>query len=234
MKKFNINFLKTLFILVLFSFVSGNTYSFSKKLSNVENLKKNERQERRQERKLVKADEKFRKKMKSYELEAVINTTKGSIRVYLYPEAAPLNVANFVYLSSKDYYDGLTFHRVISNTLIQTGDVTGTGLGNTGYSIDDEIVDWLTFDNEGVLGMANSGSNTNSSQFFLTLSSLEQLNNDYTIIGEIVSREDLSVARLIRPEDKIINIEIRGKNVNTFLDNFTDEISQWESILNQK
>lgn len=235
MKKLNNNFLKALMIFMMFSLVSTNTYSF---FWNKSNLSKEERQEikeaKKEEKKLVKADLKFRRKMKSYELEATINTSKGPIRVYLYPDAAPLNVANFVYLASRNYYDGLKFHRVVSNTLIQTGDPTGTGLGNTGYSVDDEIVDWLTFDNEGILGMANSGANTNSSQIFLTLSPLEQLTGDYTIIGEIISREDLSIARLIRPEDTIESIEIRGKNVNTFLDNFTDEVSQWESILNKE
>ena len=171
--------------------------------------------------------------MKKFQLEAVIKTTKGDISLFLYPEAAPQNVANFVFLAKNNFYNGLAFHRVITNVLVQAGDPVGDGTGNTGYLINDEIVDWLSFDNAGKLALANTGPNTNSSQFFITVSPLTQLNNKYTIIGEIKSREDLSVLRLVRQGDKVTDIEIKGKNVDEFLNYFSSETAQWESILKQ-
>ena len=81
--------------------------------------------------------------------------------------------------------------------------------------------------------MANTGPNTNSSQFFITVSPVSQLNGKYTIIGEIKSREDMSVLRLIRPEDKIVDIEIKGRKVDDFLTYFSTEVAQWEEILKQ-
>ena len=100
--------------------------------------------------KMTKEERKFKKAMKSFEMEAVIKTTKGDISVYLYPEAAPKNVANFVYLAKNNFYNGLTFHRVIQNVLIQGGDPLGNGTGGTGYTVNDEISDWLSFENAGM------------------------------------------------------------------------------------
>ena len=181
--------------------------------------------------KMTKEERKFKKAMKSFEMEAVIKTTKGDISVYLYPEAAPKNVANFVYLAKNNFYNGLTFHRVIQNVLIQGGDPLGNGTGGTGYTVDDKISDWLSFENAGMLAMANSGPNTNSSQFFITISPLTQLDGKHTIIGETKSRQDLSVVRVIRPEDKILSIEIKGKKIDDFLNYFAYETTQWEAIL---
>ena len=226
-------------MLVFFNFGNSNSMPKIKKTKaekqEAKQIKKEEKQASKEikktETKNRKADSKFRKEMKKYELEAVIKTNKGNITLFLYPEASPLNVANFVYLSKNNFYNGLKFHRVISNVLIQSGDPEGTGFGSTGYTIDDEFPDWLNFENAGVLAMANSGPNTNSSQFFLTVTSLSQLNNKYTIIGETVSRDDLSVVRVIRQNDTIIDIEIKGKNVDEFLSNFASETAQWDSVL---
>ena len=194
---------------------------------------KKTRAERKLERQEKRDDNKYKKQMKKFQLEAVIKTTKGDISLFLYPEAAPQNVANFVFLAKNNFYNGLAFHRVITNVLVQAGDPVGDGTGNTGYLINDEIVDWLSFDNAGKLALANTGPNTNSSQFFITVSPLTQLNNKYTIIGEIKSREDLSVLRLVRQGDKVTDIEIKGKNVDEFLNYFSSETAQWESILKQ-
>jgi len=166
--------------------------------------------------KMTKEERKFKKAMKSFEMEAVIKTTKGDISVYLYPEA---------------FYNGLTFHRVIQNVLIQGGDPLGNGTGGTGYTVNDEISDWLSFENAGMLAMANSGQNTNSSQFFITISPLTQLDGKHTIIGETKSRQDLSVVRVIRPDDKILSIEIKGRKIDDFLNYFAYETTQWEAIL---
>ena len=176
-------------------------------------------------------DKKFEKIMKDFQLEAVIETTKGNISVYLYPEAAPKNVANFVFLAKNNFYNGLTFHRVIPNGLVQGGDPLGNGTGTAGYFLNDEISDWLNFDNEGMLAFANSGPNTNSSQFFITMQAMSSLNGKHTIIGGTKSREDLSVLRTIRQDDKILNIDIKGRKVDKFLDYFPEEVSEWERKL---
>ena len=193
-------------ILMLIFFNLGNAAT-TVKVKKTKEEKQAERQIKKDEKQAAKelkktqsrsrkADSKFRKEMKKYELEAVIKTNKGNISLFLYPEASPLNVANFVYLAKNNFYNGLKFHRVIPNVLVQSGDPMGTGLGSTGYTLDDEFPDWLNFENAGMLAMANSGPDTNSSQFFLTVTSLSQLNGKYTIIGETVSREDLSVIRV--------------------------------------
>ena len=176
-------------------------------------------------------DKKFEKIMKDFQLEAVIETTKGNISVYLYPEAAPKNVANFVFLAKNNFYNGLTFHRVIPNGLVQGGDPLGNGTGTAGYFLNDEISDWLNFDNEGMLAFANSGPNTNSSQFFITMQAMSSLNGKHTIIGGTKSREDLAVLRTIRQDDKILNIDIKGRKVDKFLDYFSEEVSEWERKL---
>lgn len=178
-----------------------------------------------------KENKKFEKIMKDFQLEAVIETTKGNISVYLYPEAAPKNVANFVFLAKNNFYNGLTFHRVIPNGLVQGGDPLGNGTGTAGYFLNDEISDWLNFDNEGMLAFANSGPNTNSSQFFITMQAMSSLNGKHTIIGGTKSREDLGVLRTIRQDDKILNIDIKGKKVDKFLDYFSEEVSEWERKL---
>ena len=176
-------------------------------------------------------DKKFEKIMKDFQLEAVIETTKGNISVYLYPEAAPKNVANFVFLAKNNFYNGLTFHRVIPNGLVQGGDPLGNGTGTAGYFLNDEISDWLNFDNEGMLAFANSGPNTNSSQFFITMQAMSSLNGKHKIIGGTKSREDLGVLRTIRQDDKILNIDIKGRKVDKFLDYFSEEVSEWERKL---
>ncbi len=178
-----------------------------------------------------KEEKKFEKTMQNFRLEAVIKTTKGDISFFLYPEAAPKNVANFVFLAKNNFYNGLTFHRVIPNTLVQGGDPVGNGTGTAGYFVQDEFTKWLTFDVEGILALANSGENTNSSQFFITLTPMKNLNGKHTIIGGTKSREDLSVLRTLRQDDKILNIDIKGKKVDKFLDYFPEEVSEWESKL---
>lgn len=181
--------------------------------------------------KMTKEERKFKKAMKSFEMEAVIKTTKGDISVYLYPEAAPKSVANFVFLAKNNFYNGLTFHRVIANVLAQGGDPLGNGTGGTGYVIDDEISSWLNFQNGGMLAMANSGPNTSSSQFFITIIPLPHLDGKHTIIGETKTRQDLSVVRVIRPEDKILSIEIKGRKIDDFLNYFVYETTQWEAAM---
>ena len=178
-----------------------------------------------------KENKKFEKIMKDFQMEAVMKTTKGDIAFFLYPEAAPKNVANFVFLAKNDFYNGLKFFRVVPNGLVQGGDPAENGTGTTGYLIPDEKKKWLTFDVEGILAMSNSGPDTNSSQFFITMQAMKELNGKYTIIGGIKSREDLNVLRTLREDDKVLNIDIKGKKIDKFLDYFHDEVSEWESKL---
>ena len=173
-------------------------------------------------------EEEFSNKMKSYKLQANIKTTKGDIKVYLYPEAAPKLVANFVFLAKSGYYNDLNFHRVSVNNIIQSGDrsINHDGTGNPGYTISDEF-SYLKFDRSGILAMANTGKDTNGSQFFVTLQRVDAYNDNYSIIGNLIDSNDLTVARLIRQDDKILDVEITGYNVNTFLNNFYKEIEEW-------
>lgn len=142
---------------------------------------------------------------------AVIDTTMGTLRCRLFPKEAPKAVANFIGLAdgSKDwkdpatgetrhgvpFYNGTIFHRVIPNFMIQGGDRLGTGTGDAGYKFDDEIVHSLTFDRPGRLAMANSGPNTNGSQFFITERATPWLNGHYTIFGQC---DDASVSVVLK------------------------------------
>lgn len=109
----------------------------------------------------------------------------GEFVVELYPAKAPITVNSFAFLACKDYYDGVTFHRVIEGFMAQGGDPTGTGSGGPGYSFVDEPND-LVFDKEGILAMANAGPNTNGSQFFITYAPTAHLNGLHTIFGQVV------------------------------------------------
>jgi cyclophilin family peptidyl-prolyl cis-trans isomerase len=140
---------------------------------------------------------------------AVIKTNMGTIELELFPKEAPKAVENFTKLANKGYYNGVTFHRVIDNFMIQGGDPTGTGRGGEsiwGKSFDDEISPSLKFDKEGILAMANAGPNTNGSQFFITLAATPWLNGHYTIFGKVIKGMDVVKAigkvKTTKPNDK--------------------------------
>jgi cyclophilin family peptidyl-prolyl cis-trans isomerase len=122
----------------------------------------------------------------------------GEFVVELYPDKAPITVNSFVFLACKNFYDGVTFHRVLEGFMAQGGDPTGTGMGGPGYEFVNENSD-LTFDKEGVMAMANAGPDTNGSQFFITFGPQEFLNGDYTIFGQVV--EGMEVVNAITLRD---------------------------------
>ena len=127
---------------------------------------------------------------------ATIKTNLGSMRIQLFPDKAPNTVANFVGLAEgtktgKPFYNGVIFHRVIKDFMIQGGDPLGTGTGGPGYKFEDEIDSSLTFDAPGILAMANSGPNTNGSQFFITIVPTPWLNGKHTIFGKVISGQDI-------------------------------------------
>ena len=122
---------------------------------------------------------------------AVIETTKGTITIELYNDLAPKTVANFVKLAKQGFYDGIIFHRVIPNFMIQTGDPTGTGTGGPGYMFEDEFASSLHHDGPGVVSMANAGPNTNGSQFFITTVATPWLDGKHSIFGHVVAGQDV-------------------------------------------
>jgi len=124
----------------------------------------------------------------------VMETSMGTIELKLYAKEAPKTVQNFIGLAKKGYYNGIIFHRVIENFMIQGGDPTGTGTGGEsiyGQKFEDEISPNLKFERPGLLAMANAGPNTNGSQFFITLVPTQWLNGKHTIFGEVVSGMDV-------------------------------------------
>ena len=122
---------------------------------------------------------------------ADFRTTQGNFRVQLLATQAPVTVNNFVFLAQQGFYNGLTFHRVIENFMIQGGDPTGTGGGGPGYQFEDEIVPGLVFDTPGKLAMANSGPGTNGSQFFITTVPADWLNGRHTIFGTVAQGQSV-------------------------------------------
>lgn len=171
------------------------------------------------------------KKSTANDVRAKIYTDKGIINVYLYPEGAPKAVANFINLSNRGFYNGLTFHRVVDNFVIQGGDPKGDGTGGPGYAFDDEFaVNWLHFYDSGMLAMANAGPNSNGSQFFITLRAAAQLNGVHTIFGEIVGDKDTKVVKKIAVGDVIEKIEITG-DTTALMSKYEKEIKEWNAIL---
>ena len=132
---------------------------------------------------------------------ASMNTTKGIIEIELYPEHAPKTVNNFVFLIKEGFYDGVSFHRVIEDFVIQGGDPTGTGRGGPGYSFEDELKGNPLKHERGIISMANSGPNSNGSQFFITHSPQSHLNGKHTVFGKVV--KGLEVVDLIQQGDKM-------------------------------
>ena len=123
---------------------------------------------------------------------AKIKTNKGNIVIELFPASAPKTVNNFVFLANEGFYNGIIFHRVIPNFMIQGGDPTGTGTSGPGYNFEDEIDPKLGFAKPGILAMANSGPNTNGSQFFITTASTPHLNGNHTIFGKVLEGQDVA------------------------------------------
>jgi len=124
-------------------------------------------------------------------IRATIETDLGNIEVVLHGDLAPRTVKNFVTLAEKGFYNGLIFHRVIPNFMIQTGCPYGTGTGDAGYKFRDEFHPKLRHDKPGILSMANSGPNTNGSQFFITVKATPWLDNKHSVFGEVVKGQDV-------------------------------------------
>ena len=137
---------------------------------------------------------------------ASIKTNKGTIRIQLHADKTPKTVANFEKLVNQGFYNGLKFHRVISDFMIQTGCPEGTGRGGPGYRFADEFHPSLKHDGPGVLSMANAGPNTNGSQFFITHVATPHLNGKHSVFGRVIEGQD--VVNAIRQGDIMETVTI--------------------------
>ncbi len=166
------------------------------------------------------------------ELSAVMKTNKGDIHLTLYADKTPITVANFVNLAKRGFYDGLTFHRVLPNFMIQGGCPLGTGTGDPGYKFQDEFDPTLKHDRPGILSMANSGPGTNGSQFFVTHVPTPWLDGKHSIFGSVVGPEDQDVVNAIGQGDKIETITIEGDTAPLFAA-MKSNIDDWNAILDK-
>lgn len=164
-------------------------------------------------------------------LNATLETSKGVIKLSLAADKTPMTVANFVNLAERGFYNGLLFHRVIPEFMIQGGDPLGTGVGGPGYKFADEFSADLKHDGPGVLSMANAGPGTNGSQFFITHVATPWLNGKHTVFGRVTS--GMEVVNSIAQGDKIIKITIEGDTASLFK-NQHDNLVAWNDILDQK
>lgn len=120
-----------------------------------------------------------------------ISTSRGDVQLELYADKVPNTVANFVKLAAEGFYDGLTFHRVIDDFMVQTGCPKGSGSGGPGYKFEDEFHAELRHDSPGVLSMANSGPNSNGSQFFITHVATPWLDDKHSVFGRVTNGQDI-------------------------------------------
>jgi peptidyl-prolyl cis-trans isomerase B (cyclophilin B) len=166
-------------------------------------------------------------------LAATIQTSKGKIEVQLQADKTPFTVANFVNLANRGFYDGLVFHRVIQNFMIQGGDPEGSGRGGPGYKFKDEFDSSLKHDAPGVLSMANAGPGTNGSQFFITHLATPWLDGKHSIFGKVTSGQD--IVNSIVQGDKIVAINIKG-DAAALLERpeIKAQVSEWNAVLDKK
>ena len=165
-------------------------------------------------------------------MQATITTSKGAIRLNLFPEQAPVTVANFVNLAARGYYDGLKFHRVIANFMIQGGCPRGTGSGGPGYQFEDEFDPSLRHDRPGRLSMANAGPGTNGSQFFITHVPTPWLDDAHSIFGEVAGSEDQQVVDAIAQGDAIESVTVDG-DTEALLAAQTERVAEWNARLDR-
>ena len=157
---------------------------------------------------------------------AAIETSKGTINLTLFPEKTPVTVASFANLANRNFYDGLNFHRVIGDFMIQGGCPLGTGTGGPGYRFEDEFDSSLRHDAPGKLSMANAGPGTNGSQFFITHVPTPHLDGAHSVFGEVNSQADQDVVNSIAQGDTIVSITVSG-DVDALLESQADRVAEW-------
>ena len=160
---------------------------------------------------------------------ATIVTDKGTIRIQLHDDKTPKTVENFETLAGKGFYNGLTFHRVIEDFMVQGGCPLGTGTGGPGYRFEDECTPELKHDAPGKLSMANAGPGTNGSQFFITHVETSWLDGRHTVFGEVVDASDQDVVNRIEMGDTIESIDLAGEKA--VLESQADRVAAWNEQL---
>ena len=158
---------------------------------------------------------------------ATFETDRGPIRIQLEPEKAPLTVANFANLAKRGFYDGLNFHRVINDFMVQGGCPQGSGTGGPGYRFEDETKNGLGHE-RGVLSMANAGPGTNGSQFFITHVACPWLDGKHTVFGKVIEGQE--VVDAIKQGDIINKVKLEG-DVDAALAARADRVSEWNTTL---
>jgi peptidyl-prolyl cis-trans isomerase B (cyclophilin B) len=162
------------------------------------------------------------------DIRITLHTDKGDIDATIFASKVPVTSANFLNLAKRGYYDGVSFHRVIDNFMIQGGDPTGTGRGGPGYKFADEIDRSLKHTKAGIFSMANAGPNTNGSQFFITHGPTPHLDGKHAVFGEVTQGQQ--VVNAIRQGDKIKSITLHD-DLGTLLEGQKDHVEHWNSIL---
>ena len=165
-------------------------------------------------------------------LTAVFDTSKGKINLTLFADKTPVTVANFVNLVKRRYYDGLNFHRVIEDFMVQGGCPNGTGAGDPGYRFEDEFAPGLVHSKPGILSMANSGPGTNGSQFFITHVPTAWLDGKHSVFGEVAGSDDMKVVNSIVQGDKINSVTIDG-DTSALMEKTKDKVDGWNEILDK-
>ena len=165
-------------------------------------------------------------------LVARISTEKGTIAIKLFAEQAPYTVASFVNLVEREYYNGLIFHRVIDDFMIQGGCPLGTGTGGPGYEFDDECTPELKHDRPGILSMANAGPGTNGSQFFITHVETPWLDGKHTVFGKVAEESDQDTVNTIKQSDTIEEIKINGDS-DALLKKYEETLVAWNDIIEE-
>jgi len=165
-------------------------------------------------------------------VQATIKTNKGDVKLTLHHDKTPLTVANFVNLAQRGFYDGLKFHRVIPDFMIQGGCPLGTGTGGPGYRFEDEFVAELRHDRPGILSMANAGPGTNGSQFFITHVPTPWLDGKHSVFGQVVGDDDQAVVNSIVQGDRIESIAIEGDTTALF-ESVKDQLERFNKTLDK-
>jgi peptidyl-prolyl cis-trans isomerase B (cyclophilin B) len=164
----------------------------------------------------------------SSDIRIILKTDKGDIEGTIFASEVPVTAASFLNLASRKYYDGITFHRVIADFMIQGGDPTGTGSGGPGYRFEDECRSYIRHEKPGIFSMANAGPGTNGSQFFITHGPTPHLDGKHTVFGEVSTGQ--GVVDSIAQGDKIQSIEILDATDDLF-EAQKDRIAEWDAAM---
>jgi peptidyl-prolyl cis-trans isomerase B (cyclophilin B) len=167
------------------------------------------------------------------DLTATMTTSKGTITLRLFADKTPLTVANFANLARRGFYNGLKFHRVIPDFMVQGGCPKGTGTSGPGYDFADEFDSSLGHTKPGILSMANAGPGTNGSQFFITHVPCPWLDGKHTVFGEVAGEKDQEVINSIKQGDTITTVTIEG-DVTEIFEKAKDQLKAWNLAISMR